>query len=165
MGAKMKNNKKKLSSNMEDYLETIAFLKKDKGVVRVKDVSRLMNVKTPSVTGALSILSKDKLVVHERYGYVELTPKGRKIALRVQERHDMFIKFFTEILSIDPQIAAEDACRMEHSISPQTFERLTKFIKFIETSPVSGRPEWLKGFDYYLKTGKRRKCRVKVDIQ
>jgi len=123
---------KNLSSNMEDYLEAIALLKKNKGVARVKDISRLMHVKIPSATGALSALSKNGLVIHERYGYVDLTPEGEKIANIVQNRHDTLIKFLTEILNIDSKVADEDACKMEHSISPQTFKELTKFIK--ETS-------------------------------
>ncbi|MFH1655073.1 MAG: metal-dependent transcriptional regulator [Candidatus Omnitrophota bacterium] len=120
---------KDLSSNMEDYLEAIALLKKDKGVARVKDISRLMHVKIPSATGALNVLSKNGLVVHERYSYVDLTSEGQTIAKKIQRRHDMLIKFLTEILNIDSKIAQEDACRMEHSISPQTFEKLARFIE------------------------------------
>ena len=61
-----KDNSRKLSSNMEDYLEDIAFLKKNKGVVRVRDISHLMNVKNSSVTAALNTLSKNKFVIHEK---------------------------------------------------------------------------------------------------
>ncbi|MCK4905102.1 metal-dependent transcriptional regulator [bacterium] len=153
--------KKKLSSNMEDYMEAIAALKKKKGVARVRDVSRLMNVKTPSVTAALNTLSKKGLIIHERYGYVEITPEGEKLAQGVQNRHDMLLEFLSKILNIDPKIAAEDACRMEHSMSPQTFQKLTKFIEFVETCPDHDRPDWLKSFDHYFKTGKRLRCKVR----
>jgi len=152
---------KTLSSNMEDYLEAIALLKKNHGVARVKDISRSLNVKKPSVTGALNILAKDGFVVHERYGYVDLTLEGERLARGVQKRHDILTKFLIEILNINSRIAAEDACKMEHSVSPQTFEKLTKFIEFVETSPDGKRPIWLKGFDYYLKTGKRRRCKLR----
>ena len=152
---------KTLSSNMEDYLETIALLKKNQSVARVKDISRLLGVKKPSVTGALNILAKDGLVVHERYGYVDLTLEGQKIARGVQRRHDIFTKFLVEILGINSKIAAEDACKMEHSISPHSFEKLTKFIEFVEESPDNTKPEWLKGLDYYLKTGRRRSCKLR----
>lgn len=150
----------KLSSNMEDYMEVIALLEREKGVVRVRDISRLMGVKTPSVTAALNTLFKKGLIIHEKYGYVEITPEGKRLAQGVQGRHDILLKFLTEILRIDPKIAAEDACKMEHSISPQTFQKLTKFIKFVETRPDQNRPDWLKSFDLYFKTGKRLKCKV-----
>ncbi|MCK4994645.1 MAG: metal-dependent transcriptional regulator [Candidatus Omnitrophica bacterium] len=160
-----RNESKKLTSNMEDYLEAIAALKKKKGVVRVRDISCLMDVKTPSVTAALSTLSEKGLVLHERYGYVEVTSEGERLARGVQGRHDMLLEFLTKILNIAPKIAAEDACKMEHSISPQTFQKLTKFIKFVETCPDGDRPDWLKGFDYYYKTGKRLKCKTRVTKQ
>jgi len=158
----MKRDKsKKLSSNMEDYLEAIAILKEKRGAARVKDVGHLLNVRTSSVNAALNSLSKKGLVIHERYGYADFTPEGKKLAEDVENRHKLLVKFLTEILSIDSQIATEDACKIEHSISPQTFKKLTKFIEFVETCPDHDRPDWLKSFDYYFKTGKRRKCRVR----
>ncbi|MCK4463752.1 MAG: metal-dependent transcriptional regulator [Candidatus Omnitrophica bacterium] len=153
--------KQKLSSNMEDYLEAITVLKQKNGVARVRGISRLLKVEPPSVASALNNLSENGFVIHERYGYVELTPEGEKLARDIQKKHQMLLKFLTEILNIDFKIAQVDACKMEHTISPQTFKKLTKFIEFIETSPVSGRPAWLKGFDYYFKTGKRLRCKVR----
>lgn len=152
---------KPLSSNMEDYLEAIAALKKEKGVARVRDISHWMNVRTSSVTAAIKTLHKHELVDHEKYGYVELTPEGEILAKGVQRRHDMLLQFLTEILKINPEIAEKDACRMEHSISPETSEKLIKFIEFVETSPSSDRPHWLKSYDHYSKTGKRKKCKVR----
>ena len=156
----MKKNQK-LSSNMEDYLEAIALLREKNEVVRVRDISSLLNVKASSVTAALDNLSKNNLVIHERYGYVQLTSAGKRLAEDITKRHKILIEFLTKILGINHKTAAEDACKMEHSISSQTFEKLTKFIEFIEESPVSGRPEWLRGFDYYFKTGKRQKCQIR----
>ncbi len=150
----------KLSPHMEDYIEAIAFLKEKNQVARVKDISSALNVKASSVTAALANLSKNNLVIHERYGYVQLTSEGERLAAIVSKKYQILIDFLTKILGINPEIASEDACKMEHSISPQTFEKLTKFMEFIETSPIAGKPEWLKGFDYYFKTGKRRKCRI-----
>jgi len=150
-----------LSSNMEDYLETIALLKKEKGIARVRDVSQSLKVKTPSVAAALNKLSKRGLIVHERYGYIELTPEGEELAQNVQDRHNTLSRFLSEILDVDSRIAAEDACKMEHSIGPETFEKLTKFIEFVETCPEHGRPDWLKSFAYYFKTGRRPRCKVR----
>jgi DtxR family Mn-dependent transcriptional regulator len=140
---------------MEDYLEAIAILNKEKGFARVKDISRLMNVKNPSVTGALSTLERDDLVRHERYGYVELTNRGERIADDIQKRHAILQRFLTLILKIDPQIAEQDSCRIEHAISPETFDRFTKFIEFVETCPEQDTPGWLRNFYHFMKTGKR----------
>jgi len=153
---------KPLSANMEDYLEAIATLKKQKGVARVKDIGRLLNVKNPSVNAALNTLSNAGLVMHERYGYADLTQKGEVLARDVIARHDTLVTFLTMILGIDKQIAEVDACRMEHSMSKEGFERLAKFIDFVATCPQNEQPEWLISFDHYAKTGKRIKCKAKT---
>jgi DtxR family Mn-dependent transcriptional regulator len=152
------DDEKKLSSNMEDYLEAIATLDTEKGFARVKDISGLMNVKNPSVSGALATLEKDDLVRHERYGYVKLTQKGKKIAQRIQKKHRTLRRFLTLILKLSPEIAEADSCRIEHAISAETFDRITKFIEFVETCPEHDTPEWLRNFYYYMKTGERRGC-------
>ncbi len=141
---------------MEDYLEAVAVLKEKDGVARVRDISRLLHVEPPSVASALGNLSKSGLVIHERYGYVELTSKGEKVAENIGRRHKMLYEFLTEILNVNPRVAQQDACQMEHSVSSQTVEKITKFIDFVRTRSQDDRPDWLKGFDYYLRTGKRR---------
>lgn len=146
---------------MEDYLEAIATLKKQAGVARVKDIGHLLNVKNPSVNAALNNLSNAGLVTHERYGYADLTPEGEALAQDVIARHNTLVKFFTMILGIDLQTAEVDACRMEHSISIEGFERLSKFINFIEACPQNEKPVWLKNFNSYMKTGKRMVCDMK----
>ena len=142
------------TASMEDYLEAIAFLRAEDERVRVKDISRFLNVKMPSVTSALKKLSEEGLVVHERYGDVELTPSGRRIAEDVIRRHKALTRFLAEILGVDPKTAAEDACKMEHPVSPATRDRLSKFVEFVLTNP-RGRPEWLEHFRYYLEHGER----------
>jgi DtxR family transcriptional regulator, Mn-dependent transcriptional regulator len=151
---------RKVSSNMEDYLEAIATLKKQTGVARVKDIGHLLNVKNPSVNAALNNLSNAGLVTHERYGYADLTPEGEVLAQDVMARHNTLVKFFTLILGVNMQTAEVDACRMEHSMSREGFDRLSRFIDFIEACPQNEQPEWLKNFDNYVKTGKRmRSCK------
>jgi len=156
--------KKKLSSTMEDYLEAIAVLKKQNGVARVRDIGRLLDVKSSSVNAALKTLSKKGLVRHEKYGYVNLTFTGEEIARNVQGKHDLLLKFLTEILNINDDEALQDACKMEHAISSKTFDRLTNFIRFVETGLNSGRPQWLKSFRHYLKTGKKLKCKMRQSV-
>ncbi len=150
--------KETLSSSMEDYLEAIHQIKKETGKVGVSDIAQILSVKKPSVHVALKALSRKKLVIHEKYGDVNLTEEGKKIARNVQKRHDMLTKFLNKILDIDFKTAEEDACRMEHVMSFQTFEKLTKFIEYLEACPDQDRPFCLQNFDYYYKTGKRRKC-------
>ncbi|MFH1645912.1 MAG: metal-dependent transcriptional regulator, partial [Candidatus Omnitrophota bacterium] len=125
--------KKEISSTMEDYLEAIAALERQNEIARVRDIAHLLSVKSSSVNAALKMLSKKGLVKHEKYGYVNLTPAGEEIARNVQCKHDLLLKFLTEILSINDNKALQDACKMEHAISPKTFDRLTKFIQFVET--------------------------------
>ena len=140
------------SASMEDYLEAVAILRNEGRVVRVKQIGQALGVKMPSVTAALRRLSDDGLVKHERYGYVELTAKGGKAAKEIFHRHEVLRRFLTEVLSIDPQVAQEDACRMEHAISPITLGRLAKFVEFIEACP-KGEPTWLANYGYYLEHG------------
>lgn len=150
-----------ISANMEDYLEAIAVLKKDMGVARVKDIGRLLNVKNPSVNSALNLLSNAGLVKHERYGYADLTQEGEAAANDVMARHGAMVRFLTVILDVDHQTAEEDACRMEHSMSKEVFDKLTKFMDFVETCREDERPEWLKRFYFYMKTGIKTPCSVK----
>ena len=142
------------TASMEDYLEAIAVLRGEGEVVKVKQISQALGVKMPSVTSAMKKLSYEGLVEHERYGHAKLTAEGEKVAQDVVRRHETLCCFLTEILSVDPQIAGEDACKMEHAISPTSLERLAKFLEFVLTCP-RGEPVWLKGFDYYFDHGER----------
>jgi len=144
---------KKQSPNMEDYLEAIAMLRGEEKVVRVSQIGRRLNVKMPSVTSALSKLSERGLVEHERYGYVVLTSEGEKLAEEVIRRHKALTRFFAEALDVDPKIAEEDACKIEHVISSLSMERLTKFLQFMEACPL-GETKFPKRYKYYLEHGK-----------
>ena len=140
------------TASMEDYLEAVAMLRRDGKRVRVKQISAALGVKMPSVTAALRRLAEDGLVVHEPYGYVGLTPKGNKAAREVFRRHEVLRRFLTDILNIDPNVAKDDACRMEHFISSVSLERLAKFMEFVEACP-EGEPCWLKNYGHYVERG------------
>ncbi|MDD5040771.1 MAG: metal-dependent transcriptional regulator [Patescibacteria group bacterium] len=155
----------RLSSNMEDYLETIASLEKRNDVVRLRDISRALGVKSSSVNSALKNLAGKNLLKHEKYGYVKLTPEGESIALTVQSRHDILLKFLTRILGIEDDTAINDACKMEHSISKSTFVRLTKFMQFVENGMDGETPKWLNHFKQYIETGKKPDCKIAVKKQ
>ena len=130
--AKMQKQTRKLSSNMEDYLEGIAAIKKEKGVVRIKDIGKFMKVKMPSVTSAVKVLTDMGYINHEKYGYVDITQEGKKKAETIQAKHDVMVKFLTDILNVEEQISIKDACKMEHSISGETFSKLVEFVKSFE---------------------------------
>ena len=138
----------------EDYLEAIALLADAGKPVTVTEISRFLRVKKPSVTHALRKLSAAGLVKHERYRDVTLSTEGAQMAQDVYRRHKALRQFLLEILNVVPEVAEEDACRMEHFLSPISLERLTKFLEFTLNSP-HGEPEWLKGFSYYFEHGKR----------
>lgn len=142
------------SASMEDYLEAIVMLARKGEPVRVTEIAKALCVKKPSVTSALVKLSEAGLVKHERYGQVRLTAEGEEIAQDVYRRHETLRRFLLEILSVDPKVADEDACHLEHSLSPTSLDRLAKFLEFVLNCP-RGEPEWLKGFNYYLEHGKR----------
>ena len=142
------------TASMEDYLETIALLKEEGKPVTVTAISKAIGVKKPSVNWALTKLSVTGLVLHEKYGDVELTAEGAKIAEDVYHRHKILRRFLVDILDVDPDTADNDACRMEHVLSRASLSRLEKFIDFVLNCP-RGNPEWLMGFNYYVEHGKR----------
>ena len=119
----------KLSSNMEDYLEAISFCADEKGVARVSDVRDMLSVKTPSVTGALKVLAAEGYVVHERYQGVTLTPKGKRAAEDVKQRHALMSRFLIEVLGVSPKTANADACKLEHVVSKETLAKLHAYLE------------------------------------
>lgn len=139
--------------SMEDYLEAIAMLGGGDRVVRVSQISQRLKVRMPSVTSALKKLSEKGLVKHERYGYVGLTPDGENVAKDVVHRHEALSRFFTQALDIDPETAEEDACKIEHVISPLSLQRVIKFIEFIQACPLE-EPNFPKRYKYYLEHGR-----------
>ncbi|MFH1435993.1 MAG: metal-dependent transcriptional regulator [Pseudomonadota bacterium] len=145
-----------LSASLEDYLEAIWIAGREATVVRVKDLTGSMNVKTSSVIGALKNLSGKGLIIHERYGYIELTQMGETLARQIYERHLTLTRFLNKILGIDLGTSGEDACQIEHHVSRKTMDKIVKFIEFVETCP-EGDPVWLSNFHNFAKKGSRRR--------
>lgn len=107
----------------EDYLEAILILKQEKGLVRAIDVARQLDFSKPSVSRAVKLLREDGDLTVGTDGSLELTEKGYEIAERIYERHRLLTLWFTE-LGVSPEQAAKDACRVEHDVSVETFEKL-----------------------------------------
>ncbi len=141
------------SQSEEDYLETLYIIQQKGRVTRVKDVAEALDVKMPSVVSAIRSLSEKGLVEQEKYGHIELTKMGENIAKDVYARHKLLYAFFYEILGLDPEIAEEDACRMEHHLSPQTRERLLRIVEFTRLCKKD-EVNFLKRFTYFVGTGK-----------
>ena len=147
-----------LTPTMEDYLEAIYTLSQEKRVVRVKDIANKLGVKMPTVTSMLKTLCDKGMIDHEKYEYLELTRKGSAIGRQIDHRHQLLKSFLISILQINHDQADEDACKMEHAVSPTTLERIVEFMEFIENCPRSGR-DWLDLFNEYRRHEMpREKC-------
>ncbi len=117
-----------LSASMEDYLEAIIEVGRERPAVRVRDVARRLGVTMPSVTGAMKILESRGLIRHERYEYIELTETGLDLAEAIASRHRVILTFLTEIIGVDRETAETEACGIEHILSAGTMEKLTEYI-------------------------------------
>lgn len=131
-----------LTPHMEDYMEAIVMLSTSNRVVRVKDIAKKLDIKMPSVSAALAKLKEMDLIDYEKYGYIELTEKGQEIADRVFKRHTFLSEFFTSVLEIDAAAAEEEACKVEHALSPQTCSRIHRLLDFYK-SEESGQSDWI----------------------
>lgn len=118
----------KIQQSAEDYLETILVLFRRNGSVRSIDIVRELEYSKPSVSHAMKLLREDGYILMDESGYITLCEKGKTIAEMVYERHT----FLTDNLigiGVDPKIAKEDACRIEHVISSETFEKLKAYVE------------------------------------
>jgi DtxR family Mn-dependent transcriptional regulator len=101
-------------------------------------------------------------VKYEKYRGVTLTKKGRKLAEDTREKHDMLTELLT-LLGLDDVTAEEDACKIEHILSKETSNRLSKFVEFI--NHPKGTPRWLEHFDYFYRTGRYVDCTPKDETK
>ncbi len=145
-----------LSASLEDYIETIYHIIEEKKVARAKNIAELMHVSRASVTEALRALSSRGLINYAPYEVITMTPKGRKIAKDVIFRHDTLKKFFTEILTIEHDIAEDGACKIEHSAPPEVIDRMIDFMKFVESCPQVEK-DFINNFRDFVKNKKCKK--------
>lgn len=120
--------KDRIFESKENYLETILVLYNRNGEVRSVDIAAEMEFSKPSVSVAMKNLREDGCINMDKNGYITLTDKGRAIADRVYERHLLFTGWLTS-LGVNEQVAAEDACRIEHCISAESFEAIKKYVR------------------------------------
>ena len=112
-----------IHESAENYLETILILKKRLGQVRSIDIASELSFSKPSVSVAMKNLRTNGYISVDKDGYITLLEKGKEIAEKIYERPTLISDWLTTI-GVDPHIAAEDACRIEHVISSETFEAL-----------------------------------------
>ena len=113
----------KILESAEDYLEMILVLKKKKGTVHSIDIAREMNFSKPSVSIAMKKLREDNLIEINENREIDLTPAGREIAERIYERHVVISEILMQ-LGVEETTAVKEACRIEHVISQDSFEKL-----------------------------------------
>ena len=117
----------KIQESAENYLETILILGQRQTTVRSIDIVHEMNFSKPSVSIAMKNLRQNGLIIMDTDGHIALTESGRKIAETIYERHTLLSEMLVD-LGVDPKVAAADACRMEHVISPESFEAIKNHI-------------------------------------
>lgn len=110
----------------EDYLEAMLMMKEKRGFIRSVDVANHLGVTKPSVSYATRRLREAGYIEMDKDSFITLTPSGMEIAERTYTRHKVLTEFFTG-LGVDPAIAREDACKVEHDLSPETFSALCLF--------------------------------------
>ena len=123
----MKETIVKIYASGEDYLEAVLVLQKKQGMVRSIDLARHMGFSKASISHAVGVLRDGGFLTMDEDGFLHLTDIGREVAEKIYERHCFFTKHFISI-GVDPETAEADACRIEHDISAETYERLKESI-------------------------------------
>lgn len=112
----------------EDYLETILMLRDTRGAVRSIDIVHELSFSKPSVSVAMKRLRENGYIEMDAEGYITLLPPGEEIARRIYSRHTVLTRFLVQ-LGVSPEVAAEDACKIEHDISDETFARISDEVR------------------------------------
>ncbi len=143
------------SVRWEQYIETIDAVQRRKGYAKVKDVATEMDVGLPTVTEMFGKLDEAGLINYQKWSGVTLTEEGQAMADELRRKHDTLREFLI-ILGVPEDAADEDACTMEHSVSAETLDRLTRFVDFVHM-PEDG-PIWLQHFREFYETGETPAC-------
>ncbi|MBR7087837.1 MAG: metal-dependent transcriptional regulator [Mogibacterium sp.] len=127
----------KIQQSAEDYLETMLILEEQYGYIRSIDIARHLGVTKPSVSYAVKRLKESGYINMEANGPITLAPPGRKIATRIYQRHKA-LKTFLETLGVDPDTAEEDACKIEHVISHDTYVAICNHVNANSEIKIEG---------------------------
>ena len=116
-----------IHKSAEDYLEQILMLHEQKGYARSIDIATGLSVSKPSVSFAMKQLRENGYITMDKDNYISLTEKGVSIASVIYARHKALTTFLMR-LGVDPATARDDACKLEHDISPETFDAIRRYI-------------------------------------
>ena len=121
-------NSSDIGKSAEDYLESMIILKEKNGYVRSIDIAGFLGVTKPSVSVAMKRLREDGYIEMDKSGLITVTDKGMEIADKIYTRHKKLTDFFVS-LGVDPAVAEDDACRIEHDLSDETFNAICAHIE------------------------------------
>ena len=119
----------KNSESLEMYLETMYRLETELGKIRCVDIANSLGVSKPSVNKAVNVLKEQGYLTQEVYGNIYLTDEGREIGKKIFSRHKVIMRYLIEVLNVSEENAEEDACKMEHILSEETFNKMKNAIK------------------------------------
>jgi len=129
-------NKLILTPSMEDYLESILKLEIINNSPKIKDIAKDLNVQMPSVIGALKTLRGKELVIYEKNSNIQLTKKGKEIAITIKERHEAIAFFLQKVFLFSEKEAQATACQIEHAIKPETAKQFSNLTTYINTDII-----------------------------
>jgi len=124
----------KIQKSAEDYLETMMMLHEQRGYIRSVDVAEQLGVTKPSVSYATKRLRENGYITMDNTGAITLTQTGLDIAQRMYTRHKLLREFLIR-LGVDEAVATEDACKIEHDLSEETFQAICRHVKQFEDTP------------------------------
>ncbi|MDO5552272.1 MAG: metal-dependent transcriptional regulator [Planctomycetia bacterium] len=139
------SNNTELSESLEDYLEALFCIIDARKVARPKDIVNRLHVTNASVTGALRVLSRLKLIHYSPHDFISFTEEGARVAGEICHRHRKLRSFLSDILHVTPDRADATACKMEHVISDDIIDRLVHLSQFIKSHPQMEK-EWTTEF-------------------
>lgn len=125
-----------LTPSMEDYLESILKIELNNDNPKIKDIANDLNVQMPSVIGALKTLRGKELVIYEKNTNIQLTKKGKNIAITVKERHEAIAFFLQKIFLFSEKKAQDTACQIEHVIQPETAKQFSNLTTWLTTNII-----------------------------
>ena len=125
----MRNDNYNMTSSLEDYLEAVFVISKQKDSVRLTDIAEYLGVSKPSVNRAINTLTQNGYLEHVTYGDIVITPQGETYAANVLRRHKLIKHFLIDALGVDEKTAENDACQMEHVMSSSTVDKLYEYLE------------------------------------
>ena len=129
-----------VSESAEDYLEAILIVRERRAMVRSIDIANELSFSKPSVSVAMKKLRESGYIEMDTDGYIRLLPAGAEIAERIYERHRLLTDFFVR-LGVSREAAAADACKVEHDLSAETFQRIKEHVRQVDAMEAAEKPE------------------------